>query len=243
MHSKARSKKAISFCPVFFGGWLWGKPPPCKDFDSPKTSPSWSGVQLDSSVESRLLAKTPDMWTKLVMDHPGQIIYQLRTINVMRIKRIAQTRPSWVSDPQNLWSPMNGECFKQLSLGAFCSAAIDNGNSSFCICRIQPMVGWCRGSSRVTCFGKWKVSKCDTSRRLNGTCKIEVLLSCTFTNAMRRHSWDRLLAGGRHGSRAEVLLLLSSWSSLFYTNELVQLAHGQVNEPRQDKRDHSSNLA
>lgn len=103
---------------------------------------------------------------------------------------------------------MNGQCFKQLNLGAFCSAAIDNWNSSFCICRIQSMVGWCCGPSHVTCFGKRKVSKCDTSRRLNSTCKIEVLLSCTFTNAMRRYSWDRLLAGGRNGSRAEVPVVL-----------------------------------
>lgn len=153
------------------------------------------------------------------MDHPDQPIYQLRTINVMRVKRIAQTRPSWVPDPQNLWGPMNGECFKQLSLGAFCSAAINNWYSSFYICRIESMVGWCCGPSHMTCFGKWKVSKCDTSRRLNSTCKTEVLFSCTFTNAMRRHSWDRLLAGGRHGNRAEVQLFLSSWSSLFCTNE------------------------
>lgn len=57
------------------------------------------------------------------------------------------------------------------------------------------MVWWCCRPSHMSCFGKWKVRKCNRSRRLNSACKTDVLYSCISITAMRRYSCVRLLAG------------------------------------------------
>lgn len=63
-------------------------------------------------------------------------------------------------------------------------------------------MGW-EGGGPVTCFGQGNASNCFASRRMDSICKIGVLFSCTSITAMRRCAQASLLAGERHGSRAE----------------------------------------